>query len=50
MGAVPVPGAREVITMLRKLGFEEVRQRGSHEQFRHQAAFTACRRGEAWRR
>jgi predicted RNA binding protein YcfA (HicA-like mRNA interferase family) len=27
--------AREVVARLVRLGFEEVRQRGSHEQFRH---------------
>jgi len=26
---------REVIAILRRLGFEQVRQRGSHRQFRH---------------
>ena len=26
---------REVAAILRSLGFEEVRQRGSHKQFRH---------------
>ena len=35
MGTVPVLTSRTVITILRKLGFEEVRQRGSHKQFRH---------------
>ena len=28
----PVLSAKEVVTILRKLGFEEVRQRGSHEE------------------
>jgi predicted RNA binding protein YcfA (HicA-like mRNA interferase family) len=32
---LPVLDPREVITILRRLGFEEVRQRGSHQQFRH---------------
>ena len=31
----PVLKPREVIAILRSLGFEEVRQRGSHKQFRH---------------
>ena len=31
----PVLSAKEVVSILRKLGFEEVRQRGSHKQFRH---------------
>lgn len=35
MGSVPVLKAREVIAILEKLGFAEVRQRGSHKQFRH---------------
>ena len=35
MGNVPVLKPREVIKALEALGFEEVRQRGSHKQFRH---------------
>ncbi|MEP0546577.1 MAG: type II toxin-antitoxin system HicA family toxin [Rhodothermales bacterium] len=35
MGNVPVLSPQEVIRLLRTLGFEEVRQRGSHKQFRH---------------
>ena len=35
MGTVPVLSPQEVIRLLRALGFEEVRQRGSHKQFRH---------------
>ena len=35
MGNVPVLKPREVIALLEKLGFREVRQRGSHKQFRH---------------
>jgi predicted RNA binding protein YcfA (HicA-like mRNA interferase family) len=31
----PVLKSREVIAILVALGFEEVRQRGSHKQFRH---------------
>lgn len=31
----PVLRPREVIALLVALGFEEVRQRGSHKQFRH---------------
>lgn len=34
MGNVPVLKPAEVIAILRKLGFVEVRQRGSHKQFR----------------
>jgi len=35
MAGVPVLRAREVIAILNVLGFAEVRQRGSHKQFRH---------------
>ncbi len=35
MGRIPVLKPREVISILTKLGFEQVRQRGSHRQFRH---------------
>lgn len=35
MGNVPVLSPQEVIGLLTALGFEEVRQRGSHKQFRH---------------
>ncbi|MEI6149890.1 MAG: type II toxin-antitoxin system HicA family toxin [bacterium] len=35
MGHVPVLKPREVIAMLDAIGFVEVRQRGSHRQFRH---------------
>ena len=35
MGNVPVLKPREVIAMLDAIGFVEVRQRGSHRQFRH---------------
>ena len=35
MPAVPVLKPREVIAILAGLGFEEVRQRGSHKRFRH---------------
>lgn len=35
MGLVPVLKPREVVAYLQKLGFVEVRQRGSHKQFRH---------------
>jgi predicted RNA binding protein YcfA (HicA-like mRNA interferase family) len=35
MGNLPVLKPTEVISILRKLGFAEVRQRGSHVQFRH---------------
>ena len=36
MGRLPVLKPREVIAILEALGFVEVRQRGSHKQFRHQ--------------
>ena len=35
VGKVPVLKPREVVALLRKLGFAEVRQSGSHQQFRH---------------
>lgn len=35
MAKLPVLKPREVIALLRTLGFEEVRQRGSHKQFKH---------------
>lgn len=35
MGSLPVLRPREVVARLERLGFAEVRQRGSHKQFRH---------------
>lgn len=35
MPSIPVLRARETIRILATLGFEEVRQRGSHKRFRH---------------
>ena len=35
MPGIPVLKPREVIAILNALGFVEVRQRGSHKQFRH---------------
>jgi predicted RNA binding protein YcfA (HicA-like mRNA interferase family) len=35
MANVPVLKPQEVVARLQKLGFVEVRQRGSHKQFRH---------------
>jgi predicted RNA binding protein YcfA (HicA-like mRNA interferase family) len=35
MPGVPVLKPREVVALLSALGFVEVRQRGSHKQFRH---------------
>ena len=35
MSKLPVLKPSEVITILHRLGFAEVRQRGSHKQFRH---------------
>jgi predicted RNA binding protein YcfA (HicA-like mRNA interferase family) len=35
MGSIPVLKPQEVVQILRTIGFEEVRQRGSHKQFRH---------------
>jgi len=36
MGKFPVLKPDEVVRMLSKMGFVEVRQRGAHKQFRHQ--------------
>jgi predicted RNA binding protein YcfA (HicA-like mRNA interferase family) len=35
VGRYPVLRPREVVDRLRSLGFDEIRQRGSHKQFRH---------------
>ena len=35
MGKPPILKPREVIALLERLGFREVRQRGSHQQLRH---------------
>ncbi|HXH39739.1 MAG TPA: type II toxin-antitoxin system HicA family toxin [Thermoanaerobaculia bacterium] len=35
MTHVPPLKPREVVAILQRLGFREVRQRGSHKQFRH---------------
>lgn len=35
MARIPVLRAREVVAILRSLGFVEARQRGSHLQLRH---------------
>jgi predicted RNA binding protein YcfA (HicA-like mRNA interferase family) len=35
MGKYPVLKPREIAAILQKLGFVEVRQRGSHRQYRH---------------
>lgn len=35
MGFLPVLKPREVVRILERLGFVEIRQRGSHKQFRH---------------
>ncbi|QJR36190.1 type II toxin-antitoxin system HicA family toxin [Gemmatimonas groenlandica] len=35
MGRIPPMRPREVIAVLTALGFVEVRQQGSHKQFRH---------------
>ncbi len=36
MGNVPVLKPREVVRILERMGFAEIRQRGSHKQFNHQ--------------
>ena len=35
MGKLPTLKPREVVALLERLGFAEVRQKGSHKQFRH---------------
>ena len=35
MSNIPVLKPNEVVSILHKLGFLEVRQKGSHKQFRH---------------
>jgi predicted RNA binding protein YcfA (HicA-like mRNA interferase family) len=35
VGSVPILKPREVVALLKAHGFTEVRQRGSHKQFRH---------------
>ncbi|MGC8658033.1 MAG: type II toxin-antitoxin system HicA family toxin [Desulfomonilaceae bacterium] len=35
MADVPVMSSREVMILLERLGFGEVRQRGSHKHFKH---------------
>ena len=35
MGSLPVLKPREIVLLLETLGFIEIRQRGSHKQFRH---------------
>ena len=36
MSSIPVLKPQEVVRILNNLGFEQVRQKGSHKQFRHQ--------------
>lgn len=36
MGKLPVLKPREVVRILERMGFVEVRQRGSHKQFKHE--------------
>ena len=35
MAKLPILKPKEVAAILHKLGFEEIRQRGSHKQYRH---------------
>ncbi len=35
MGKLPVLKPKEVVAILEKLGFMEMRQKGSHKQFKH---------------
>ena len=36
MGNIPILKPREVVRILKSLGFVQVRQKGSHKQFRHE--------------
>jgi predicted RNA binding protein YcfA (HicA-like mRNA interferase family) len=36
MGKIPILKPQEVVRILNNFGFIEVRQKGSHKQFRHQ--------------
>ncbi|MGP1384108.1 MAG: type II toxin-antitoxin system HicA family toxin [Thainema sp.] len=36
MGSIPVLKPNEIVRILENLGFTEVRQKGSHKQFRHE--------------
>ena len=36
MSNIPVLKPQEIVRILEKLGFVEVRQKGSHKQFRHE--------------
>ncbi|MFW6256392.1 MAG: type II toxin-antitoxin system HicA family toxin [Candidatus Sumerlaeota bacterium] len=35
MGNIPVLKPAEIVSVLRKFGFVEIRQKGSHKQFKH---------------
>jgi len=35
MGNIPILNPRKVSSILIKLGFKEIRQKGSHKQYRH---------------
>jgi len=35
MGTLTVFNPKEIIGVLERLGFQEIRQKGSHKQFRH---------------
>ena len=35
MGSLPILKPREAVRVLERLGFVQIRQRGSHRQFRH---------------
>jgi predicted RNA binding protein YcfA (HicA-like mRNA interferase family) len=37
---LPILKPRELVAVLTRLGFQEIRQRGSHKQFRHADART----------
>ena len=35
MGKNPILKPNEIVSILKKMGFSEIRQKGSHKQFRH---------------
>jgi predicted RNA binding protein YcfA (HicA-like mRNA interferase family) len=35
MGNIPILKPREVVSILQKMGFVQIRQKGSHKQFKH---------------
>ncbi|NOY68209.1 MAG: addiction module toxin, HicA family [Deltaproteobacteria bacterium] len=41
MGSIPVLRPKEIVSILKKFGFYEVRQRGSHKQFTRSSNFAS---------